>query len=67
MYGPGIYLFFSSLWDLSILFFFLSVIGMLPILYNYLLGTTLLYSGSSLSVIVTRMTLGAHEYVNTMS
>ncbi len=65
MYGPGIYLFFSSIWDMAILFLILSIIGLIPMIYNTVLGTTLIYSGSSLNVVAIRMTLGAHEYTST--
>ena len=40
MYGIGIYLFFSFVWDVTKFFLLLSILSTLPIVYNYMQGNT---------------------------
>lgn len=65
MYGPGIYLFFSTLRDISLLFLLLSIVDLSPMIYNFVMGSTLTYSGTSLNVVATRFSIGAYLYDGT--
>ena len=64
MYGPGIYLFFTFLWDASILFIILSVIGIMPMAYNSVQGTAFVNSASTFNVVITRTSIGNFVYNN---
>ena len=57
MYGPGIYLFFEFLWKLSLLFLVLTLISLVPMIYNYLQGDRYSNSVSSLNVFVGRLSI----------
>lgn len=48
MYGTGIYLFFAFLWEVSKFFIMLSLISVVPIVYNYVEGNAFTYSETSL-------------------
>ena len=62
MYGSGIYLFFAFVWDATKLFFILSLISLVPIIYNYLSGNALEDRESSLDVYITKTSLGNYQY-----
>lgn len=62
MYGPGIYLFYRFILEASILFLILTTISIMPMVYNFLQGNAYNNSGTSLSVVVTRFSLGNYDY-----
>ncbi len=57
MYGPGIYLFFEFLWKLSLLLLVLTIISLIPVIYNYLQGTRFSNSVSSLDVYIGKISI----------
>lgn len=64
MYGVGIYLFFSFLKKVSILFFVMSFCELVPMLYNYFTGVALENSENSFPNIITKMTVGNQAKTN---
>lgn len=64
MYGPGIYLFFTFLWEVSILFIILSIIAIMPMVYNTVQGTSFVNSASTFNVQVTRTSIGSFASSN---
>jgi len=66
-YGVGIYLFFSFVWEVSILFFILSLISISTITLNYLKGNSFENSDGSLKYFVARSSIGSYSYVENSS
>lgn len=62
IYGVGVYLFFSYLKHTAVLFLILTVVSVAPILLNALKGVTFRNSENSLSIFLTRTSLGSHKY-----
>ena len=62
MYGAGIYLFFSFLKHAIVLFLILTIVSIIPIALNGVRGNTFRLSENSLSVYLTRTSLGSHKY-----
>lgn len=58
MFSPGIFLFFSFLKKVSILFALLTFVYMFPLLYNYLNGGGFQYAASTFQTAIARMTVG---------
>ena len=58
MYGPGIFLFFTFLWDSSVFFIILSFIGLMPMIYNSVSGDVFLNSATTFAVSVTKTSIG---------
>jgi hypothetical protein len=62
MYGVGIYLFFSFLKHVAILFAILTIISIVPIIFNATKGNTLRNSPKALNIYLTRTSLGSYKY-----
>lgn len=58
-YGPGIYLFFSFLKSLTVAFFLMSVLELIPIIYNYLQEGALTNMTVSLNYYFAKTTIAA--------
>lgn len=68
MYGSGIYLFFSFLWEVSVLFLFFTILSIVPITINYLKGMAFSNSEQSLQFYITKASIGNFQYSdNTLS
>lgn len=62
IYGTGIYLFFSFIKHMTILFLILTAISIVPIVVNAIKGSNFRNSENSLSVYLTKSSLGSHKY-----
>jgi len=58
MYGPGIYLFFSFLKSLSLIFLMIAILSLIPCLYNYSYGNYSFRKDTSPSIYFTKTTIG---------
>jgi hypothetical protein len=63
MYGVGIYLYFAFLKHIAILFFILTLVSIPPIIMNGVKGNTYLHSQIDLSIILSKSSLGSHNYL----
>lgn len=59
IYGPGIYLFFSFLKNVTVIFFLMSIVQLIPIIYNYIAGNGLSTLTISLNYYFARTTIAA--------
>lgn len=62
MYGVGIYLFFSFLKHAFVVFFILTIFSVVPIVFNGVNGNMFRKSENSLSVLLTKSSLGSYKY-----
>lgn len=58
VYGPGIYLFFTFLKTITIVFGLMSIVELAPIIYNYLEGNGLSTLTTSLNYYFAKTTIG---------
>lgn len=58
IYGPGIYLFFSFLKSLTVIFLLMSIVELVPVIYNYVSGTALSTMTASTTYYFAKTTIG---------
>ena len=58
IYGSGIYLFFSFLKSLTFVFLLMSIVELVPVIYNYLQGTALSTMTASTTYYFAKTTVG---------
>lgn len=61
MYGPGIYLFFNFMKNLVLAFLLMSIIELVPIIYNFFSSNGLTNSTSSASYYIALTTIAAYD------
>jgi hypothetical protein len=62
IYGVGIYLFFSFLKHAAILFAILSILSLVPIVFNVVKGSTLRNGANSLDIYLTKTSIGSYKF-----